>query len=166
MYVRPPLVGHCCCVAVVVVVFTFHTDPTVADAIQSNETAACAHTPVDRTTYTCVHIFYLPLRLRQKKIEELKKLQRSASPANKVGGVLSALGRKLNKLTAQEDPELATEDHIAIEEDEDDEEEVGEGGVLLLLITIVVVVVICFCRWCCCWCCYCFCCCCQCCKLP
>lgn len=71
---------------------------------------------------------YLPLRLRQKKIEELKKQQRSVSPAKKVGGVLSALGRKLNKLTAQEDPELATEDHIAIEEDEDDEEEVSVCG--------------------------------------
>lgn len=67
----------------------------------------------------CLAVFF---RLRQKHIDELKK-QKGGSAGKKVGSALSALGRKFNKLTAQEDPELATEDHIAIEDEEEEEEE-------------------------------------------
>lgn len=50
----------------------------------------------------------------------MKKKQSGA--AQKFGGALSALGRKLNKLTAQTDPELAVDDHLSIEEEEDEYE--------------------------------------------
>ncbi len=67
-------------------------------------------------------------RLRQKKIDDLKKKQRGGPVGKRViGGALSALGRKLNKLTAQEDPELAVDDHIEIEDEDEDDDEVGGG---------------------------------------
>eukprot|EP00752_Nemacystus_decipiens_P014289 g12709.t1 len=75
----------------------------------------------------------LDKKLRQKHIDELKK-QKSGSAGKKVGGALSALGRRLNKLTAQVDPELATDDHIDIEdEDEEEEEERPKTPVVSLL---------------------------------
>lgn len=67
--------------------------------------------------------FLFFFRLRQKQIDEIKKKQKSGSAGKRVGGALSALGRKFNKLTAQGDPELATEDHIEIEDDKEEEEE-------------------------------------------
>lgn len=69
-------------------------------------------------------------RLRQKKIDQLKK-EKGGSTGKRVGGALSALGRKLNKLTAQEDPELATEDRIEIEDDDEEEEEEVRVDILL-----------------------------------
>lgn len=74
-------------------------------------------------------------RLRQKNIDELKNKQRGAG--HKVGGALSALGRKFNKLTAQVDPELGTEDHINIDdEEEEEEEEVYQAAITNILSNI------------------------------
>eukprot|EP00903_Cladosiphon_okamuranus_P006370 g6237.t1 len=74
----------------------------------------------------------LDKKLRQKHIDELKK-QKIGSPGKRVGSALSALGRKLNKLTAQQDPELATEDHIEIEDDNEEEEDRPKTPVVSLL---------------------------------
>ena len=51
-------------------------------------------------------------RARQDNIDELRKKRKMI----RVGGVLSALGRRFNKLTAMVDPETA--DHISIVEDD------------------------------------------------
>lgn len=63
-----------------------------------------------------------PCRLRQKQIDDLRR-KKKGPPGKRVVGTLSALGRKLNRLTAQEDPELATDDRIEIQDDEEDEDE-------------------------------------------
>ncbi|CAM9373052.1 unnamed protein product [Pylaiella littoralis] len=65
----------------------------------------------------------LDKKLRQKQIDEIRKKQRAGSARKKVGGAFSALGRKLNKLTAQGDPELATDDRIEIEDEEEEDED-------------------------------------------
>eukprot|EP00904_Undaria_pinnatifida_P007646 jgi/Undpi1/4010/HiC_scaffold_16.g07378.m1 len=61
-------------------------------------------------------------KLRQAAIDKRKKEQRGGV-ARKVGGALSALGRKFNKLTAQLDPELAAEGRITVEAKGEEEEE-------------------------------------------
>lgn len=76
--------------------------------------------PPPRATIITRILYWTHDRLRQAAIDKRKKQQRSAG--RKVGGALSALGRKFNKLTAQLDPELAAEGRITIEEEEEEEE--------------------------------------------